>query len=166
MIPWTVARQAPLYLGILQARILEWVARSFSWGSSQTRDQTHISCIGKWILYHWATREAKTWIQVISLEYSLRKYQCKGWEGRQKRQGSQFRVHGQTSYFCRQLGSIPLETTGNWHEICLRAAPLEGQGAGVHLQCLLHIWFAPRGVISQPQGNANMQKRESPSPSQ
>ena len=24
--PWTVARQAPLSMGILQARILEWVA--------------------------------------------------------------------------------------------------------------------------------------------
>ena len=31
--------------GILQARILEWVAMSFSRGSSQLRDQTHISCI-------------------------------------------------------------------------------------------------------------------------
>jgi len=29
--------------GILQARILEWVAISFSRGSSQPRDQTHIS---------------------------------------------------------------------------------------------------------------------------
>ena len=27
-------------------------------GSSQTRDQTLVSCIGKQILYHWATREA------------------------------------------------------------------------------------------------------------
>ena len=27
-------------------------------GSSQTRDQTHISCIGRWIFRHWATREA------------------------------------------------------------------------------------------------------------
>ena len=27
---WTVARQAPLFMGILQARILEWVAISFS----------------------------------------------------------------------------------------------------------------------------------------
>ena len=44
--------------GISQARILEWVAISFSRGSSWTRDQTHISCIGRWILYHWATREA------------------------------------------------------------------------------------------------------------
>ena len=31
--------------GILQARILEWVAISFSRGSSRPRDQTHISCL-------------------------------------------------------------------------------------------------------------------------
>ena len=40
---------------ILQARILEWVAISFSRGSSQARDQTCvscISCIGRQILYH------------------------------------------------------------------------------------------------------------------
>ena len=27
-------------------------------GSSWIRDQTLVSCIGRWILYHWATREA------------------------------------------------------------------------------------------------------------
>ena len=32
--PWTVARQAPLSLGILQAKILEWVAMLSSRGSS------------------------------------------------------------------------------------------------------------------------------------
>ena len=31
--------------GILQARILEWVSMSSSRGSSQLRDQTHVSCI-------------------------------------------------------------------------------------------------------------------------
>ena len=31
--------------GILQARILEWVAVSFSRGSSQLRDRTQVSCI-------------------------------------------------------------------------------------------------------------------------
>ena len=31
--------------GILQARILEWVAISFSRGSSRPRDQTQVSCI-------------------------------------------------------------------------------------------------------------------------
>ena len=34
-------------LGILQARILEWVAISSSRGSSPPRDRTRISCIGR-----------------------------------------------------------------------------------------------------------------------
>ena len=35
---WTVAHQAPLFVGILQAKILEWVAMPSSRGSSQPRD--------------------------------------------------------------------------------------------------------------------------------
>ena len=53
--PWTVAHQAPLSTGILQARIPEWVAMLSSRGSSQPRDQTHISyvsCTGRQVLYH------------------------------------------------------------------------------------------------------------------
>ena len=46
---------------ISQAEILEWVAIFSSRGSSQLRDQTHISCIGTRVLYHWATWEALTW---------------------------------------------------------------------------------------------------------
>ena len=41
--------------GILQARILEWVAMPSSRGSSQPRDQTGVSyttCIGRQVLYH------------------------------------------------------------------------------------------------------------------
>ena len=38
--------------GISQARILEWIAIPFSRGSSQPRDRTHVSCIGRWILYN------------------------------------------------------------------------------------------------------------------
>ena len=44
--------------GISQARILEWVAISFSRLSSQPRAQTHVSGIGRQILHHWVTREA------------------------------------------------------------------------------------------------------------
>ena len=44
--------------GISQARILEWVAISFSMGSSPPSDGTCVSWIGRRILYHWATREA------------------------------------------------------------------------------------------------------------
>ena len=53
--PWTVAHQAPLSMGIFQARILEWTAISSSRASSQPRYQTHISCTGRQVLYHWAT---------------------------------------------------------------------------------------------------------------
>ena len=41
--------------GILQTRILEWVAMPSSRGSSLPRDRTHvsyISCMGRWVLYH------------------------------------------------------------------------------------------------------------------
>jgi len=37
--------------GILRARILEWVAITFSRGSSQPRDQTQVSCIAGRFLY-------------------------------------------------------------------------------------------------------------------
>ena len=43
---WTLAYQASSVHGILQARILEWVAISFSRGSSQPRDRTQVSRIG------------------------------------------------------------------------------------------------------------------------
>ena len=44
--------------GISQASTLEWVIISFSRGWSLPRDQTCVFCIGRWILYHWATWEA------------------------------------------------------------------------------------------------------------
>ena len=45
--PWTVAHQAPLVCGIFQARILEWVAISFSRGSFPPRNQTPVSGTGR-----------------------------------------------------------------------------------------------------------------------
>ena len=44
--------------GVLQARILEWVAFHFSTGSSQPRDQTQVSHIAGRLFTSWATREA------------------------------------------------------------------------------------------------------------
>ena len=46
--------------GISEARILEWVAISFSRGSSLPRDWNCIPWIGRLILYHWATSEAQS----------------------------------------------------------------------------------------------------------
>ena len=45
--------------GISQARLREELAIFFSRGSSQFRDGSHVSCPGRRVLYHWATREAK-----------------------------------------------------------------------------------------------------------
>ena len=42
--PRTVASQAPLSMGILQARIQKWIAISFSRGSSWPRNRTQVSC--------------------------------------------------------------------------------------------------------------------------
>ena len=56
--PWVVACQAPLSMGILQARILEWVVISFSKGLSQTRDQTQVSHVAVRFFTIWASREA------------------------------------------------------------------------------------------------------------
>jgi len=56
--PWTVAHQAPLSMGILQARILEWVAMPSSRGSFQLRGQTQVSCAAGRFFTVWATREA------------------------------------------------------------------------------------------------------------
>ena len=47
--------------GIFLARILDWVAISSSRRCSWPRDGTRVSfvsCIGRWILYHWTTWEA------------------------------------------------------------------------------------------------------------
>ena len=52
--PWTVAYQAPLSMGFLQTRILEWVAMPSSRESSPPRDWTRISYVslGRRVLYH------------------------------------------------------------------------------------------------------------------
>ena len=62
--------------GILQARILEWVAVPSSRGSSSPSDQAHIFCIGGQILYRWATWEAlllfNLWVYLTALGLSCR----------------------------------------------------------------------------------------------
>ena len=61
--------------GVLQARILEWVAMLPSRESSWLREQTHISyvsCTGRWILYHYATWEALYYnYKILHICYNL-----------------------------------------------------------------------------------------------
>ena len=53
--------------GISQTRTLEWVAIPFSRRSSWPRHRTCVSCIGRQILYRWATGEALMCITVGKL---------------------------------------------------------------------------------------------------
>ena len=53
--------------GIFQARVLEWVAISFSRGSSQPRDRTQVSRIRGRRFNLWATREAPVSIRVLMM---------------------------------------------------------------------------------------------------
>ena len=54
--------------GILQARILEWVAIPFSRGSSWPRDWTLVPHISGRFFTVWATREAHQWIKSESVK--------------------------------------------------------------------------------------------------
>ena len=66
--PWTVAHQALLSLGILQARLLEWVAMPFSRGSSQLRDRTHQHW--RWILYHLSHQGSPRKLEWVAYPFS------------------------------------------------------------------------------------------------
>ena len=67
--------------GILQARILEWVAFPFSRGFSQPRNQTRVSCIAGRFFTSWATRD-KMCLQapIPSMNLSLLTQMWKKWE--------------------------------------------------------------------------------------
>ena len=69
--PWTVAYQVPLSMGFFQARILEWVAISFSKRSSRPRDWTQVSRIVGTCFTIWATREAQSCISVCTILLSF-----------------------------------------------------------------------------------------------
>ena len=56
--------------GILQARILEWVAIPFSRGSSRPRDRTQVSHIAGGFFTSWATREVQEILKWVAYPFS------------------------------------------------------------------------------------------------
>ena len=82
---WDCSPPGSSVLGILQARILEWLAIPFSRESSQPRGQTQISCIAGWFFTVWATREAQ-FLRLLGLycyfndpRYSERGFKVVSW---------------------------------------------------------------------------------------
>ena len=67
--------------GVLQVRILEWVAISFSRGSAWLRDQTQVSCAAGRFFTNWATREVAyvSLLEIYAIAIRLSKESpCKG----------------------------------------------------------------------------------------
>ena len=89
--------------GSFQARMLEWIAISYSRGSSQPRDWTHVSYvsyIGSWTLYHSTTWEFQHCYSTvgIALQWGI---------------GKRFLLRGEESmragaWPCSQQACIPL----------------------------------------------------------
>ena len=71
--PWTVACQAPLSMGILQARILEWVAMPSSKGSSQSENPQ--------ILYHLSHQGSPRILEWAAYSFSRGCSQPRKWTG-------------------------------------------------------------------------------------
>ena len=83
--------------GIQQARILEWVAMLFSRASYRTRDQTQVSCIGRWILYSLSHRESQVKMLYKQICIGAGNYHdscC------QRQRGKRHRLGNQTLPFC------------------------------------------------------------------
>ena len=63
--------------GILQARILEWIAISSSRGSSWPRDEIRVSCTANGFFTTWTTREAPMQVKFILVTNFLKYSTCK-----------------------------------------------------------------------------------------
>ena len=70
VVPNPMDCQAPLSMGIFQARILEWVAKPFSRGSSQPRDRTQISHIAGGFFAILATQGSPRVLEWVAYPFS------------------------------------------------------------------------------------------------
>ena len=67
---WTAARQAPLSMGILQARVLEWVAMPSSRGSSPPEGSNLGRPHCQWILYRLSHRGSPRILEWVACPFS------------------------------------------------------------------------------------------------
>ena len=76
-----ITRQAPLSMGLLQARILEWVAMASSRGSSQSRDQTQVSYIAGVYFYYLSHQGSPRILDWVVYPFSRGSFQPRNWIG-------------------------------------------------------------------------------------
>ena len=130
--------------GILQARKLEWVAFSFSSGSSQSRAWTQVSHLVRRFFTCWATREAQRWPRkgtcIKTFSFPLKGFPG-GTSGRK-------RTHLPLQE-TRNAGSIP-----GW-----RRSSVGGYGNPLQYSCLRIQWTEEPGKL-YPQGRKELDMTE------
>ena len=128
--------------GIPQARILEGVAISFSRGSSQTRNQTRVPCIGRRILCHWASREVQ---ECVGGYRNMRRVWCHSSDAACARYGQTYNFlaisHPKAGNEATEVGMEELEKTfTSWEKEC--GFDLEDSGWRWLLVCFgKSLWF-------------------------
>ena len=125
---WTVACQAPLSMGILQERILEWVAMPSSSRSSQPRNWTPVSCIAGRFFTSWTTREA----QICHYTPVIQQYRLT-YMGETERQGMWWTKWWHWKFYTVRVSKTAVKG-GIRYRIPANASPL------THLSFPLVIW--------------------------
>ena len=119
--------------GIFQARILEWIAISFSRGSSLPRDRTWVSCIIGRCFTIWATREE--YDSAIPLAYTPERneniYRYIMWY---------MNVHSSTMFNSQNMETTQVPSTDHWVNKQNEAYPYNGV-------ILSHNWSTDRCYI-------------------
>ena len=75
--------------GILQARILDWVAVPCSRGSSQPRNRSQVSWIAGGFFTSWATRKTQEWCNFATKPWDDESTGHEGWLGGRRRKKGQ-----------------------------------------------------------------------------
>ena len=120
--------------GISQARILEWVAMPSSRGSSQLRDYTCISCIGRQILYHCATLEAQ---KIRSLEWALIKIDCYPYR---RKMHAKTETQGELTQRQAETGVVQLQAKERQRQMATSSSHEERGKEGFSPRALRGIW--------------------------
>ena len=97
---WTIARQAPLSMEFSRQACWEWVAMPSPREWSQPRDQTQVSYPGRWVLYHWSTREAPHHLSCPTLFDPTSIFNCS--------------VAKSCPTLCDPVDQVPLSSTFSW----------------------------------------------------
>ena len=140
---------------ILQARIQEWVTMPSSRGSSRPRDRTHVSCIGRQILYRWTTREAP--VEAVGVVRNIWKVKLiaftdmldVSWEEKKKKKNWRYQQW--------HLDFWPKQLKGwSCHKVSWKSCRKHSSGQRVGIISLVwpsYIWRCLLGILGFPGGS-------------